>query len=1023
MSACPPREQIAAYLDGAATPETRVRIERHLDGCPACREFCEGLGSGGALFERLRDAANATTRPLPTAPADGLSPPERIGPYRLLERIGEGGFGEVYLAEQTTPLRRRVALKIIKPGMDSKQVIARFEAERQALAMMDHPHVAKVFEAGATPEGRPYFAMEYVAGDPITEHCDRQRLGIEARLALFVLVCDAVQHAHQKGIIHRDIKPSNILVAYRDPPPAPPPRKGARAGSSGEHGGAALDAFPKVIDFGVAKALHQPLTDKTLFTQRGQLIGTLEYMSPEQAESAGQAIDRQTDIYSLGVLLYELLSGYLPFEPRRLRETSLQGIVRMLREEDPPRPSTKLSTMSAPADPNSPDSATAARNRRSDPKSLARRLRGELDWITMKAMEKERDRRYATAGELAEDVRRFLAGEAIWARPPSAWYRLRKRARKQRRRIAVAVLLLVVVGVTSLFYSRAVARTRARLDAAAAILEAPSRPEEAITRLKGIVQEYPEFIEARIRLAYLLKRVNRYDEASMEAQAILKRHPDTGEAHLLLSRLYVDAHPERLEHHRQEAQRLLPDNKFFRALALPATESLEAVRLLTQVLEEDGTNFDARWERAWLYLNLDQFEQALKDAELLCETHGNLSRAWNLKGLALSRLRRLDEAIVAHTKALDISPEHARHRVNRADCYVNARQPQRALEDCNRAIEQRDDLAGAFVVRARARLELPKPDLDKAWADVERAAALEPENLSVPWLRGDIHRFRGEREAALALYDEALARSPRFVGVLESRARLLQEWERFEEAIETWTAHIAASNEKEAVPYYLRGLCLEYLDRFEAARKDFDRAVELEPQNPAFYFGRARLKRITGHYEQALPDHHMAIKLAPHNSNGYAGRAITLWLMSESEAALADLKQAIRLAGAETVALYLLVWEIRVLSNRPAEAAAALAAAGKAALKPSDREILAFVEGRKSAEELLTVSKSREEKCTAYYIMAVKALAAGRREEAKTWFEKCVGLRRSTYAEHDLASWHLAKLGGAAGSSSDTTSE
>jgi len=387
-------------------------------------------------LERLVSEAWQHSEPVqqerPTIPAQMLleEPGGQIGRYKLLSVLGEGGMGIVFLAEQERPVRRQVALKVIKPGMDSKRVLARFEAEQQALALMEHPNVARVHDAGLAPSGRPYFVMEHVKGLPITEHCDKYRLTIEERLQLFIDVCEAVQYAHQKGIIHRDIKPSNILVTIESE-----------------------KATPKVIDFGVARAINQPLTERTLVTEQGQFIGTPEYMSPEQADPSNQDIDTRTDVYSLGVVLYELIAGVLPFDPCMLREHGIDSVRKVICEDDPQTPSTKLNRTSIEKSNN------FARQRRINLKQLQRKLRGDLDWITLKAMEKDRTRRYSSAGELAADIRRHLGNEPVWAGRPNIVYKALKFVRRNRALVsglaAVLVVLLTGIVISLIFAVRA----------------------------------------------------------------------------------------------------------------------------------------------------------------------------------------------------------------------------------------------------------------------------------------------------------------------------------------------------------------------------------------------------------------------------------------------------------------------------------------------------------------------------------------------------------------------------------------
>jgi serine/threonine protein kinase len=447
-------------------------------------------------------------------PSEGSA--SRIGPYRLLQKIGEGGMGVVYLAEQEEPVKRRVALKIIKAGMDSSRVLARFEAERQALAMMDHPNIARVLDAGTTEAGRPHFVMELVRGIPITKFCDQEHLTPKERLELFIPVCHAVQHAHQKGVIHRDIKPSNVLIGLYDGKPV-----------------------PKVIDFGVAKATAQKLTERTMFTEVGQIVGTLEYMAPEQAELNNLDIDTRADIYSLGVILYELLTGSPPFTAQQLRSATLTEMLRMIREEEPPKPSAKLSS--------SDELLSIAARRKLEPKKLTKLVHGELDWIVMKCLEKERGRRYETASALAADVQRYLHDEPVQACPPSVAYKLRKYARKHRKAFLVAggFAALLLLGIIVSTWQA----VRATLAEQVAVYERDRAEENFMLAREAVDQSFTQISESpqlkahgleKLRLALLAQAKSYYERFVQAESGRAEVNAELGRAYLRLAEITAD---------------------------------------------------------------------------------------------------------------------------------------------------------------------------------------------------------------------------------------------------------------------------------------------------------------------------------------------------------------------------------------------------------------------------------------------------------------------------------------------------
>jgi serine/threonine protein kinase len=494
------------YLNDACAGDSSLRcmVDKLLSAKSSSEKFFQEGGPGRFPAKELAQFLQET--PGLTENIEALEKVDEfvgknIGPYKLLQRIGEGGCGVVYMADQEMPVRRRVALKIIKLGMDTKNVVARFEAERQALALMDHPNIARVLDAGATDTGRPYFVMELVRGVKITEYCDQNKLDTQERLKLFIQVCQAIQHAHQKGVIHRDIKPSNILVTIIDGMPV-----------------------PKVIDFGIAKAIEGRLTDNTIFTAYEQFVGTPAYMSPEQAVMSGVDVDTRSDIYSLGVLLYELLTGRTPFETKELMQNGVDGLRRTLQEREPQRPSVVLTTMQGSA------LDEMARCRQAEPVNLISMLRGDLDWIVIRALEKDRARRYQTANGLAMDIQRYMANEPVFARPPSRFYRLQKLVRRNKGVFAaggsVMLALILGLGLSTWFWSR---EREARQQAVAAEQQQVRLRIEAENR-ELITQA--AFSISRGQLAEADALVNKVSDwkPSLEAESVLRA---LGEWHAL----------------------------------------------------------------------------------------------------------------------------------------------------------------------------------------------------------------------------------------------------------------------------------------------------------------------------------------------------------------------------------------------------------------------------------------------------------------------------------------------------------
>jgi len=621
--------------------------------------------------------------------------PQTVPGFRLLQKLGEGGMGEVFEAEQLEPVRRKVALKLIKRGMESKEVLARFDAERQALALMSHPNIAQVYDAGTTTDGRPYFVMEFIQGVPVTQYCDTNRLTTDERLELFTQICDGVQHAHHKGVIHRDIKPSNVLVKIQDSKPV-----------------------PQIIDFGVAKAIAQRLTEQSVFTAIGEFIGTPEYMSPEQAEMTELDIDTRTDVYSLGVVLYELLAGAPPFDGTELRRVGFSEMRRRIREDEPPRPSVRLSGLGE-------ESTTAAKKRRSEPSTLVKQLHGDLDWITMKALEKDRTRRYNSPGELAADISRHLRDEPVLAGPPSARYRVKKFVRRHTLGVAagVFVVLALILGVAGIALGLVRAREAERV---------ASQEAETATQISD----------------FLIGLFEVSDPSEAKGETITAR--------------------EILDQGAGRIRRELND------------EPLVQARLMStmgQVYESLGLYDEAQ--------GLEEESLAIRESELPPD-HPDIATSLNLVGTILRERAEYDRANPLFQRSLDIreevfgpeSPEVAAVLNNMALLHVDRGDYEQALALYQRtlAIDQQTlgpdhpDLAGTLsnlaILHARmGELDEAKPLFEQALEI--REAAYGPDHIVVAFSLnnvGAVLKDLGEFQAALPLIERSLAIKEKMLG-------------------------------------------------------------------------------------------------------------------------------------------------------------------------------------------------------------------------------------------------------------------
>jgi serine/threonine protein kinase/tetratricopeptide (TPR) repeat protein len=914
-----PQER-AAYLDQVCGSNERLRA---------------GVESLLAAHDRLGTIPPASGIPGPAtiavAPPVTVGPGAVIGAYKLLEQIGEGGMGTVFLAEQTEPVQRKVALKLIKPGMDSRQVIARFEQERQALALMDHPNIAKVLDAGTTgSEPRalvsgwpqpltnvrgsetPYFVMELVKGVPLTKYCDERRLTPRERLELFIPVCQAVQHAHQKGVIHRDLKPSNVLVALYDRKPV-----------------------PKVIDFGVAKATGPKLTERTLFTEFGALVGTLEYMSPEQAELNQLDIDTRSDVYSLGVILYELLTGTTPLGHERARDAGLLEALRVIREEETPCPSARLSTAA--------ELPSIAANRGLEPKKLSGLVRGELDWIVMKCLEKDRSRRYETANGLARDLERYLADEPVQACPPSAWYRFRKFARRNKGRLAVAAGLFLAVTIIAATIGWAL-RDRAARDEEIERAEFARRQTLAVevrnslSIARALIQENKlaaarqQLAEARVQLVEdnsalgdlaaqvragevdldrfqqfrdLMDRGNQALTAPIMATALGgggapggaaalpsasiedRRHAAAAafflqalERYDILGRADWSTYLERGFLGRQQIEEIR--RSAYETLLLLANdvrrrqkEHRSGAKLSEKAAARQGLVYLAKAEsahqpthalyalRAFLRQAVGEDAAAQADQQLADKTRPALALDYHVQGDRAVRAKNLPAALEAFESALGLEPTHywSLMRLGSSLCELG-RGPEdfacaaRIFSGC---LLKRPDHAHAYACRAIAYNKLARHD--KALADASRAIELDPTNADAWSHRGIACYFLLRPDQAVTDISRAIKLEPKLASAWNNRG---------------CTYH-------------------KYFAQYDKALADFSKAIELEPGLTEAWLNRGETYLGRCQPEKAVADFSKAIKLEPGRAATWNARGSAYAKLRQWEKVIADCSEAVKL--------------------------------------------------------------------------------------------------------------------------------
>jgi serine/threonine protein kinase/tetratricopeptide (TPR) repeat protein len=911
-----PHSEKSVFLEAIEIPsatERAVYLDQACKDNPQLRAAVEALLRAHEQPQRLLDAPAA-------APPAGDEPPvvERpgtvLGPYKLLEQIGEGGFGVVFMAEQQHPVRRKVALKVLKPGMDTRQVIARFEAERQALALMDHPHIAHVLDGGETAAGRPYFVMELVRGIPITDYCDQNQLTVRERLELLVSVCQAVQHAHQKGVIHRDLKAPNVLVTLHDGTPV-----------------------VKVIDFGIAKAIGQQLTDKTLFTGFAQMVGTPLYMSPEQAGLSGLDVDTRSDIYSLGVLLYELLTGTTPFTQDRLKEVGYDELRRIIREEEPPKPSTRLSSVG-------PAAATVSTQRKCDPKRLRQLIRGELDWIVMKCLEKDRNRRYETANGLALDVQRYLHDEPVQACPPSVAYWLHKFVRRHQRGLIMSTVVvwacLLATGSLGwavrdwaareqqLVRDREARQAEIRREVTRTVEEARLLQNKgqwaeawaAAQRAEGVLgtAEVDESLRRLVRdlLADLAEDQRDWRMLARLQEAMIQGLQVNDEGNRWMLDLSVPGYEAAFQEYgidresmpaQQAAQRIGNRPPRIQLVLLEALDRWRALESMDQKLSAyrekqawfvdviraaDADPWRARAREALYRKDFKTLAELAKSEELIKQAPHTMRVLAD--ALSYSNAENLELAIRVLRRAQQLYPNDFLINARLGLCLSKTTPPQSedAVRFSSIAVALQPDNPGARLNLGLALARNGK--LDEAIAAYRKAIELKPDYAMAYYGLGHTFGKQGRLEEAIAAYHKAIELRSDYPEAHTNLGLILDQQGRSEEAVAALRKAIALKSDL-AEAHHGLGVALYKQGQLDGAITAFRKVIKLNPDDAIAYSNLGNCLRAKGKMQEAIDACRKAIELKPDYAAAYSNLAVTLREQGKPEEAAAVYRKVIEL--------------------------------------------------------------------------------------------------------------------------------